>query len=279
MMSYPADKVWRLAAPVRVTDDTPMLPINIRSLLVADAGYVLLSVDYSQLEIRLMAHFSQDANFLQILQSDGDVFRHVAASWMNKPESSVTAEERSGAKRLCYGLIYGLGASKLAGELGISRMQAQVLVDDFMRKFAGIKAWIDSCRDQARQCGYVETLRGRRRFLPGLAARAGSERSHAERQAVNTACQASAADLVKLAMLGVHSRLRQLRSHTGDGECRLAGRLLLQIHDELLLEVEESRLDEVRQIVVEEMLGAARRELRVRMEVKYKVGPSWGQLE
>jgi len=80
-------------------------------------------------------------------------------------------------------------------------------------------------------------------------------------------------------MLGVHSRLRQLRSHTGDGECRLAGRLLLQIHDELLLEVEESRLDEVRQIVVEEMLGAARRELRVRMEVKYKVGPSWGQLE
>lgn len=278
VMSYPADKVWRLAAPVRVTDETPMLSVNVRSLLVAESGNVLLSVDYSQLEIRLMAHFSQDARLIEILHSDGDVFRHVAAGWLQKPEESVTAEERSGAKRICYGLIYGEGAARLASQMGVSFLQAQELQAKFMREYSGIATWINSCRDQARQCGYVETLHGRRRFLPALAARPGSERSHAERQAVNTACQASAADLVKLAMLSVHARLHRLRSHRGDGTCRMPGRLLLQIHDELLLEVEEARYVEVLDIVKKEMLAVGRG-LRVPLQVKWRQGPTWGGIQ
>jgi len=237
----------------------------------------MLSVDYSQLEVRLMAHFSQDPGFVQILHSDGDVFRHVAAGWLHKPEADVTAEERSGAKRICYGLIYGIGAARLASELGISRVQAQQFQESFMREYAGVAKWIQGCRDQARRCGYVETLHGRRRFLPAIAARGANERSHAERQAVNTACQASAADLMKTAMLAIHERLLRLRVHKG-ASCRMAAHMLLQIHDEVLLEVAEERLDEVRDLVVSAMINAGEG-LHVPLQVKWRVGKSWGHLE
>jgi DNA polymerase theta len=255
-----------------------MLSVNPRRLLVAEAGHVLLSLDYSQLEVRLMAHFSQDPRFVQILHGGGDVFRHVAAGWLRKPEDQVTAEERSGAKRICYGLIYGISAGRLAVELGISRAQAQDFQESFMREYAGVAAWVRSCSEQARRCGYVETLGGRRRFLPALAASGAAERSHAERQAVNTSCQASAADLVRLAMLGIHERLKEFRLHEVSGPCRMSARLLLQIHDELLLEVHESWLDRVRDMVIDEMIGVGR-ELLVPLQVKWKVGRTWGSLE
>eukprot|EP00928_Gymnodinium_smaydae_P031152 TRINITY_DN22959_c0_g2_i1.p1 TRINITY_DN22959_c0_g2~~TRINITY_DN22959_c0_g2_i1.p1 ORF type:complete len:2231 (+),score=367.58 TRINITY_DN22959_c0_g2_i1:34-6693(+) len=277
VLSYPADRVWRLAAPIRIADDTPTFLVNPRQLLVADAGRVLLSVDYSQLEVRLMAHFSQDERFVRILQGEGDVFRHVAAGWLQKPEAEVSAEERSGAKRICYGLIYGIGSARLAVELGISAAQAREFQASFMRKYAGVSAWVQSCRDQARQCGFVETLHGRRRFLPALAARQRAERQHAERQAVNTSCQASAADLVKTAMVGIHAKLRDWRSHA-DGGCRTVAHMLLQIHDELLFEVDEAHLEAVREIVVAEMIGAGR-DLRVPLRVTWRVGRSWGSLQ
>jgi len=276
VLSFPADQVWRLAAPVRVSNDTPMLEINPRRLIVADAGHVLLSVDYSQLELRLMAHFSRDPRLVRILHGGGDVFRHVAAGWLHKPEVHVTAEERSGAKRICYGLLYGIGAGRLAAELSISRTQAQEFQTSFMLEYAGVATWMDTCREQARLHGYVETLHGRRRFLPGLASSARTARAYAERQAVNTACQASAADLVKSAMLGIHDRLSERRSNMR-GHSHMAGRLLLQIHDELLLEVEESRVDEVRDMVVKEMINAGDG-LHVPLEVKWRVGPTWGSL-
>eukprot|EP00933_Yihiella_yeosuensis_P017389 TRINITY_DN14533_c0_g1_i1.p1 TRINITY_DN14533_c0_g1~~TRINITY_DN14533_c0_g1_i1.p1 ORF type:complete len:410 (+),score=91.99 TRINITY_DN14533_c0_g1_i1:108-1232(+) len=277
-LAYPSDQVWRLAAPVEVTEETPMLQVNVRSLLVAEPGYLLMSLDYSQIEVRLMAHFSGDPRFVEILHRGGDVFRHVAAGWLQKSESEVTAEERSGAKRICYGLIYGMGAGRLATDLGISKNQAMEFQASFMREFSGIANWVSSCQQQARQCGYVETLNGRRRFLPELAARSHTTRAHAERQAVNTSCQASAADLVKGAMVSIHRRLKEMRSHGPDGHCRMAGRLLLQIHDELLLEVEESRLHEVREMVIGEMIKAGNH-LSVPLQVKWRVGPSWGSLE
>jgi len=277
VLSYPADRVSRLAAPVKVADDTPLLHVNPRSLLVADIGRVLLSVDYSQLEVRLMAHFSRDERFSEILHSEGDVFRRIAAGWLRKAEEAVTAEERSGAKRICYGLIYGIGASRLANELGLSRQQAEEFQASFMHEYAGVAAWVQSCREQARQCGCVMTLQGRRRFLPGLAARSAGDRSHAERQAVNTACQASAADLVKIAMISIHERLRLMRVHN-DGQCRMAARMLLQMHDELIFEVDKASLDEVRELVVTEMIAAGK-ELRVPLQVKWRTGRSWGHLE
>eukprot|EP00930_Biecheleria_cincta_P099342 TRINITY_DN9097_c0_g3_i1.p1 TRINITY_DN9097_c0_g3~~TRINITY_DN9097_c0_g3_i1.p1 ORF type:complete len:725 (+),score=119.96 TRINITY_DN9097_c0_g3_i1:898-3072(+) len=278
-LSYPADQVWRLAAPVKIGagDNLPKLDVNPRSLIVAEPGYVLLSLDYCQLEVRLMAHFSADARFVQILHQGGDVFRHIAAGWLGKAESDVTAEERSGAKRICYGLVYGIGPRRLAAEFGISQSQAAEFQASFMREYAGVASWVKACSEQARQCGFVEALNGRRRFLPGLASSSASERSHAERQAVNTSCQASAADLVKAAMIAIHSRLKEIRSHGPAGHCRMGGRLLLQIHDELILEVEEARLQEVREVVVSEMIRAGH-DLRVPLQVKWRVGQSWGSL-
>eukprot|EP00435_Cladocopium_sp_Y103_P020460 s2340_g5.t1 len=254
VLSYPADQVWRLAAAVDVSKEAPKIMVNPRQLLSAEPGYVLLSLDYSQIELRLMAHFSADQRLLNILHQGGDVFKQVAAGWLGKSSSDITPEERSGAKRICYSLIYGVGSGKLAADLGISRYQANELKASFMKEYAGVAFWITSCTDQARQQGFVETVHGRRRFLPGLGSSSAAQRSHAERQAVNTACQASAADLMKAAMIGIHNRLKELRSHASDGQCRLVGRLLLQIHDELM--VEESRLTEVREVVVSEMIRA-----------------------
>ncbi|CAJ1347655.1 unnamed protein product [Effrenium voratum] len=251
--SYPADQVWRLAAAVDVAEeDARKVLVNPRQLLAAEPGYVLLSLDYSQIEVRLMAHFSEDPRLLNILRNGGDVFKQIAAGWLGKDSSQVSAEERSGAKRICYSLIYGVGVARLAAELGISRSQGSYFQP--RKEYAGVAIWIKACTDQARQQGFVETLHGRRRFLPGLASGSASERAHAERQAVNTACQASAADLMKAAMIGIHRRLKLLRSH--DGRCTMAGRILLQIHDELILEVEELRLSEVRELVVSEMIRA-----------------------
>mmetsp|Transcript_66677 Transcript_66677/g.144815 ORF Transcript_66677/g.144815 Transcript_66677/m.144815 type:complete len:510 (+) Transcript_66677:2841-4370(+) len=278
VLTYPADKVYRLAAPISLDDKVaPSLTVNPRRLLVAEKGHVLLSVDYSQLEVRIMAHFSQDERFVQILHGEGDVFRHVAANWLRKKESSVSAEERSGAKRICYGLIYGIGAGRLSTELGISKAQAAEFQESFMREFSGIAAWIQVCRDAARRNGYIETLHNRRRFLPALSARARTDRSHAERQAVNSTCQASAADLVKAAMLAIHSQLKRLRVREGTS-CRMAARMILQLHDELVFEVREECIDTVRELVVSEMIAAGR-DLRVPLQVKWRVGKTFGTLE
>lgn len=278
VLSYPADQVWRLAAAVDVAEEAPKIMVNPRQLLFAEPGYILLSLDYSQIELRLMAHFSGDRRLLDILHQGGDVFKQVAAGWLRKSSSDITPEERSGAKRICYSLIYGVGSGKLATDLGISKHQANELKASFMKEYNGVAVWIKSCTQQARQQGFVETVHGRRRFLPGLGSTSAAQRSHAERQAVNTACQASAADLMKAAMIGIHSRLKELRSHASDGRCRLVGRLLLQIHDELMLEVEEARLTEVREVAVSEMIRSGC-DLKVPLQVRWKVGKTWGNLE
>lgn len=206
VLSYPADQVWRLAAAVDVAEEAPKIMVNPRQLLFAEPGYILLSLDYSQIELRLMAHFSGDRRLLDILHQGGDVFKQVAAGWLRKSSSDITPEERSGAKRICYSLIYGVGSGKLATDLGISKHQANELKASFMKEYNGVAVWIKSCTQQARQQGFVETVHGRRRFLPGLGSTSAAQRSHAERQAVNTACQASAADLMKAAMIGIHNR-------------------------------------------------------------------------
>jgi len=286
-LTYPADQVWRLAAPVSVREaSTPKLFITPRSLLVAEKGYKLLSMDYSQLEVRIMAHFSEDERFVDILSQDGDVFRHMAAGWLQKPEVDVTVEERNGAKKVCYGLIYGMGARRLATELGISHEQAVDFQTSFGREYAGVNRWILDCQEQARVRGYVETLHGRRRFLPELAALRADSRARAERQSVNTVCQASAADLMKIAMLKMHEAIQAMpRSHMQSGHChststrscRWPARMLLQIHDEMLLEVEEGRLKEVIDVVKHAMLNAAK--LKVPLKVKWRHGMSWGSLD
>lgn len=276
-LSFPADQVWRLAAPVAVADDTPMLSVNPRKLLVAEAGWELLSVDYSQLEVRLMAHFSMDPGLVSILRRGDDVFLHIASRWLQKHEDEITAEERSGAKRICYGLVYGVGPQRLADDLGISVSQAMDFQASFAKQFPVLNAWVSSCQETTRREGCIETLYGRRRFLPDIGARSTAARQHAERQAVNTKCQASAADLVKLAMVRIHENLRNMREHTENGTCCMVAHLLLQMHDELLFEVRKDKMDDVRTMVVSEMIKVGSC-LNVPLQVRWKVGPTWGSL-
>ncbi|KAF6260747.1 hypothetical protein COO60DRAFT_857116 [Scenedesmus sp. NREL 46B-D3] len=174
---------------------------NIRAAFVAPAGSVLVSADYCQIELRLMAHFSADASLLGALARPGaDPFVELAASWLRLDKAQVTPEQRGHAKRLAYGLLYGMGPSALAADLGVSMGQAVQLADDFRRSHPGLDAWIKGIIGGCRDTTWVTTIAGRRRHLPNIRAsgkNSSAERSQAERQAVNSVCQGSAADVVK----------------------------------------------------------------------------------
>ncbi|KAL4428417.1 hypothetical protein ABPG75_002506 [Micractinium tetrahymenae] len=251
-----------------------MRTANLRSAFVVPPGMVLLSADYRQVEFRLMAHFSGDAALTRIFCDDSaDPFRLMAAQWLRLPPEQVTQKQRDHAKQLTYGLLYGMGASKLADELGCTVAEAKQAQENFRRSLPGIEAWqaqvVKVCKDQ----GYVETLAGRRRYLPNINSKNSGKRAAAERQAKNTVCQGSAADLAKAAMVRIHSRLaRELPQG--------AARLTLQIHDEVLLEVAEGALDTVARLVRDCMEGvAAEVALRVPLRVRLSRGLSWGELQ
>ena len=209
--SFPADQVFRQKAPIRLQEDGMKIRVALRDMFIPEPNWIFLSVDYSQLEVRIMAHFSRDENLTSILFEDGDIFTSMAAIWLDKPLETITAEERSGAKRVCYGLIYGIGERALSADLGISVAQTQEFIRTFNAQFPNVAKWIENCKRSAAAAGYVVTLFGRHRALPQINSRNIAERKKAERQAVNTTCQASAADLVKFAMIRIFRRLREER--------------------------------------------------------------------
>ncbi|GMH38125.1 hypothetical protein BSKO_06009 [Bryopsis sp. KO-2023] len=239
---------------------------NIRAAFVASEGCVMLSADYAQLELRIMAHFSGDEGLCQILsEPDGDPFRMLAARWKNCDEDQVTASQRNHAKRLAYGLLYGMGPHALAQELGTEVNAAKELSITFQESLPGVERWLDEMKEFCRTNHYIQTLKGRRRYLPQINDSNWATRSHAERQAINSICQGSAADLVKIAM----ARLRQdLTSEV---------KLLLQIHDELLFEVRKESLSETITLIKSCMEDGV--SLAIPTPVKIHVGPSWGQLQ
>lgn len=266
--------------------------VNVRDMVVASNGRTLLSFDYAQLELRLIAHYSEDPLLVWAFRSEqADVFTAIAASWMEKDEIEVTALERAGVKKLCYGMVYGIGSSRLAEELNITVEQAAQLVKSFMSTFHGVTAFLRTAKKNVARDGYVQTLWGRKRYLPHIHSRDRRERRQAERQAVNTLCQASAADLVKVAMVNVHNCLRKLRRHcepesiifiesaadaAPDDICPFPCRLLLQIHDELLFDVQTNRIEEIAQRIRSEMESVIT--LRVPLIVACRMGPTWGTL-
>jgi DNA polymerase I-like protein with 3'-5' exonuclease and polymerase domains len=265
-VDFPADRVWREGASVALTSDR-IVTLNVRAAIASDPGWLILSADYSQLEVRILAHFAQDEELLRILAMDGgDVFIEVAARWLEKPAVAVTPEERAGAKRIVYGVLYGMGEHGIAMELGISVAEARTYISTFHNAFPGINSWKRRAVEEAHRTGVVETILGRRRRLPGLASPRKNEKEKAERQAVNSIMQGSAADLMKVASVRVWKKLR------GSG----SGRILLQIHDELLLEVRAAAATAVRDFVAAEMIGVTK--LRVPLRVKTAVGPNWGDL-
>lgn len=224
--------------------------VNPRCGFRAQGGYVLLSVDYCQIELRLLAHFSNDRNLVAAFHEDHDVFKTIASKWLDKSASQVTAAERNNIKQVCYSYIYGAGPTFVAEKAQCSFKHAKDMMERFMAMYPGLKSFISSTKESCRENGYVETLLGRRRFLPEISSKDPEHKSRAERQAVNTVCQGSAADLIKLAMINAHHslallaakgllRFRDKRSSPGGAlysSCDDDARILLQVSSNLALQ-------------------------------------------
>jgi DNA polymerase-1 len=237
---------------------------RIRQAFIAPPGHVLMAADYSQIELRIMAHLSGDASLLRAFAEDRDIHQATAAEVFGLDPSAVSADQRRAAKAINFGLIYGMSAFGLARQLGIERGAAQKYVDLYFERYPGVKRYMDDTRAQAREQGFIETVFGRRLYLPDIRSRNQGLRQYAERSAINAPMQGTAADIIKRAMISVHGWL-------AGGE--VPARLVMQVHDELVLEVREDAIGEVERGVRERMASAA--ELRVPLKVDIGRGPHW----
>jgi len=237
---------------------------RIRQAFVAPSGRRLVAADYSQIELRIMAHLSGDAGLLKAFAEGQDIHRATAAEVFGVGLDQVSTDQRRAAKAINFGLIYGMSAFGLARQLGIERGDAQDYVDRYFARYPGVKGYMESTREQAREAGYVETLFGRRLYLPDINARNGQIRAQAERVAINAPMQGTAADIIKRAMIQVDQWIR---------ESRIPAVMIMQVHDELVLEVDEDAVDKVRQELCERMSQAA--ELKVPLLVEAGVGENW----
>ncbi|MBT2551981.1 DNA polymerase I [Arthrobacter sp. ISL-5] len=263
-----------VAATGRISSNNPNLqniPIRseegrrVRGIFVVSEGYdCLLSADYSQIEMRIMAHLSGDAGLIQAYKDGEDLHRFVGSNIFHVPTDQVTSAMRSKVKAMSYGLAYGLTSFGLSKQLEISVDEARTLMKDYFDRFGAVRDYLRGVVDQARIDGYTATIEGRRRYLPDLTSTDRQLRENAERIALNSPIQGSAADIIKRAMLGVHAEL------AAQG---LKSRMLLQVHDELVLEVAKGERDAVEKLVTEQMGSAA--DLSVPLDVQIGVGPSW----
>lgn len=226
----------------------------------------LLSADYSQIELRILAHLSRDKNFVNAFQNGEDVHARTAAEVFNLPIAEVTAEQRRQAKAVNFGIVYGISDYGLSKDLGISRKQAAEYISTYFEKCSGVKAFLDKTVQEAREKGFVTTMFKRRRELQAINSRNFTQRSLAERMAMNTPVQGSAADIIKLAMIAVYERLK---------EEKLKSRILLQVHDELVLEVPADELDKVSALIKECMENVVK--LTVPLEVDIHFGKTWAE--
>jgi DNA polymerase-1 len=239
----------------------------IRSTFVVGSGYeTLLTADYSQIELRVMAHLSNDPGLIAALKSGEDLHTTVGSEVFGVKASEVTSEMRRTIKAMSYGLAYGLSSYGLAAQLDLSPPAAQDLMDRYFQRFGGIRDYLSSVVEQARKVGYTETVMGRRRYLPDLMHDNRQRREIAERMALNAPIQGSAADIIKQAMLNVE---RALISE------KLQSRLLLQVHDELILEVVAGEEEVLTNLVRREMGSAF--PLRAPLDVSVGIGKSWNE--
>ena len=239
---------------------------RIREAFVAPAGRMLISADYSQIELRVLAHASQDLMLLKSFAAGEDVHARTASELFSVDLAEVSSEQRRQAKAINFGLLYGMGAFRLAGELGIANKEAKVLLDAYFERYAGIKTWHQSTLDKARSEGLVTTLWGRRRLLPELSSKNHMIRTQAERIAINTPIQGSAADIIKRAMLRAADLLpRQAAS----------ARMIMQVHDELVVEVDRDQTEAAKTALIDAMQGAA--QLDVALTVDVGMGVSWAE--
>jgi len=235
---------------------------RIRQAFVAPPGHVLMAADYSQIELRIMAHLSGDESLLKAFAEDRDIHQTTAAEVFGADPAAVTPDQRRAAKAINFGLIYGMSAFGLARQLGIDRGAAQKYVDLYFERYPGVKRYMDDTRAMAREQGFVETVFGRRLYLPDIRSRNQQLRQYAERSAINAPMQGTAADIIKRAMIAVHHWLEP-------GQARL----VMQVHDELVLEVPEDAVATVERGLRARMTAAA--ELRVPLRVDIGQGANW----
>jgi DNA polymerase-1 len=264
-----------VAATGRLSSQDPNLqniPIRsaegrrIRQAFIAPPGYVLLAADYSQIELRIMAHLSGDRSLLTAFAEDRDIHQATAAEVLGVAIEQVTSEQRRSAKAINFGLIYGMSAFGLAKQLGVARGEAQKYVDLYFERYPGVKRYMDETRAQAREQGFVETVFGRRLYLQDINNRNAALRQYAERSAINAPMQGTAADIIKRAMIDVYEWLCQSKSDA---------RLVMQVHDELVLEVGANSVEAVTLELRKRMERAA--ELRVPLKVEVGVGANWDE--
>ncbi|KAF4098560.1 DNA polymerase theta [Onychostoma macrolepis] len=291
-------KITRQLAPLlKVSDESPEkgmpFSVSMRHAFVPFSGGLILAADYSQLELRILAHLSQDRRLLHVLNSGTDVFKSIAAEWKMVDPASVDDNMRQQAKQICYGIIYGMGAKSLGEQMGIEENDAACYIETFKSRYTGIQNFLRETVQKCGKNGYVQTLLGRKRFLPGIKDTNVYIKSHAERQAVNTTVQGSAADIVKLATINIQRRLeaafpgvptshqhppiRSSGRHRNQCRPSRGGFFILQLHDELIYEVAEEDAIQVAQIMKREMECVVK--LYVKLRVKVKVGSSWGNLQ
>ncbi len=270
-----------VAATGRLSSSDPNLqniPIRtdigreIRRAFVAEDGHLLISADYSQIELRLLAHLSDDPALIQAFHEGQDIHRAVAAQIAGIPPEEVTRKQRDGAKMVNFGIVYGVTAYGLARRLGISNAEAAEIIDGYKKRFAGITTFLEECIAQAKRMGFVETIMKRRRPIHGIDSRNPAERSLAERMAINSVVQGSAADLIKVAMVDLHARLAADNNDAAPPAPR-GVRMLLQIHDELVFEAPIPAADDAKNLIVARMEQAMA--LKVPLVAEAGLGRSW----
>ncbi|EHB06668.1 DNA polymerase theta, partial [Heterocephalus glaber] len=289
-------------AQMEKTSDRGMpFSVSMRHAFVPFSGGLILAADYSQLELRILAHLSHDCRLIQVLNSGADVFKSIAAEWKMVEPESVADDLRQQAKQICYGIIYGMGAKSLGEQMGIKENDAACYIDSFKSKYTGINRFLRETVKNCERDGFVQTILGRRRYLPGIKDNNFYRKAHAERQAINTTVQGSAADIVKIATVHIQKQLETFhsafKSHSHRERilqsdttgllpkrkvqgmfCPIRGGFfILQLHDELLYEVAEEDIVQVAQIIKNEMESAIK--LSVKLKVKVKIGASWGELK
>jgi DNA polymerase-1 len=241
---------------------------EVRRAFVADEGWKLIAADYSQVELRVMAHIAQDPGLLGAFERGEDIHAATAAAVLGVSLAEISKDQRRIAKSVNFGLSYGQSAYGLAQQTGMSQEEARQFIKTYFEKYPGVRDYIERTKRQAAEQGYVETLLGRRRYFPNLAGMRGPERGRAEREAINMPIQGTAADIIKIAMIRLHQALR---------ERKLRARMLLQVHDELVLEAPDDEVQAVVPLVREVMGGDF--ELSVPLKVDVEVGQNWLEME
>ena len=239
---------------------------RIRQAFIASPGKKIVAADYSQIELRIMAHFSQDPRLIEAFQTGDDIHRETASEVFGVSKEGVSKEQRRSAKAINFGLIYGMSAFGLAKQLGVERHTAQTYIDTYFDRYPGVKTFMDRTRERARELGYVETLMGRRLHIPDIRSSNGQRRQYAERAAINAPMQGTAADLIKLAMIHVDAWIKETRSPV---------EMIMQVHDELVFEVDEQHIDAVKAAIIEQMTRVT--ELSVPLVVEAGVGNNWDE--